>query len=382
GTDDVTDVAVPAGDYDLSEVMVEGYTASDWSCTDGSLDGSALTLGVGENATCTIVNDDDAAHITLVKNVVNDHGGTATVEDFPLTAEGPATVTGISGTDDVTNVAVPAGSYDLSEVMVHGYAASAWTCEGGSQDGSAVSLGLGESATCEITNDDIAPRLTLVKIVTNDHGGTATVEDFPLTAEGPVTVTGISGEPEVTDVPVEAGEYLLSEETAAGYGPTSWTCTGGGSLDGDVVAIGLAEEVTCTIINDDEAAHLTLVKEVVNDDGGTADTADFTLSASGEVTITGVTGDPEITDAMVSAGTYDLSEIEVDGYSPSAWTCEGGSQDGSAVTLANGESAVCTIVNDDIAPRLTLVKEVVNDDGGTATVENFPLTAEGPATVT
>ncbi|WP_110589871.1 DUF11 domain-containing protein [Microbacterium suaedae] len=381
-TDAVTDVAVTAGDYALSEETVDGYTASDWSCTDGSLDGAMLSLGVGDVATCTIVNDDDAAHLTLVKNVINDHGGTATEEDFPLTAEGPDTVTGISGTDAVTNVPVASGAYDLSEVEASGYAAGDWSCEGGSLDGSTVSLGLGESATCEITNDDIAPRLTLEKIVTNDHGGSATIDDFPLTAEGPVTITGISGEPEVTDVPVEAGSYVLSEENLENYDPSTWTCTGGGELDGDTVAIGLAENVTCTIINDDAAAHLTLIKQVINDDGGTATTADFTLTAEGPLTISGVTDDPEITDAMVAAGDYALSEVELDGYAAGSWSCEGGSLEGSTVSLDNGESAVCTIVNDDIAPRLTLVKNIINDDGGTATEEDFPLTAEGPVTIT
>ena len=34
------------------------------------------------------------------------------------------------------------------------------------------------------------------------------------------------------------------------------------------------------------------------------------------------------------------------------------------VTLALAESKTCTVTNDDVAPRLTVVKRVVNDDGG------------------
>ena len=34
-------------------------------------------LGLGEDVTCTFVNDDDAPSLTLVKQVVNDNGGLA-----------------------------------------------------------------------------------------------------------------------------------------------------------------------------------------------------------------------------------------------------------------------------------------------------------------
>ena len=55
-----------------------------------------------------------------------------------------------------------------------GYTASAWICVGGTQDRHAtITVGLGDEATCTITNDDIAPKLHLRKTVTNDNGGTA-----------------------------------------------------------------------------------------------------------------------------------------------------------------------------------------------------------------
>ena len=44
---------------------------------------------------------------------------------------------------------------------------------------------------------------------------------------------------------------------------------------------------------------LTLVKEVINDDGGSADPTDWTLTADGPTPIAGVTGTPAITDAPV-----------------------------------------------------------------------------------
>src|SRR3989338_4776240 len=50
---------------------------------------------------------------------------------------------------------------------------------------------------------------------------------------------------------------------------------------------------------------LTLQKTVVNDNGGTAEDTDWTLSADGPESISGQEGDPEITSAEVTAGTYD-----------------------------------------------------------------------------
>ena len=59
---------------------------------------------------------------------------------------------------------------------------------------------------------------------------------------------------------------------------------------------------------------MTLIKQVVNDNGGTAEETDWTLSADGPTPISGSTGDPAITNAPVQVGTYDLSESGPPGY--------------------------------------------------------------------
>jgi hypothetical protein len=53
-----TAVALDAGDHKASETTLAGYTASDWG-GDCAADGS-ITLSPGQNATCTITNDDVA----------------------------------------------------------------------------------------------------------------------------------------------------------------------------------------------------------------------------------------------------------------------------------------------------------------------------------
>ena len=119
--------------------------------------------------------------------MVNDNGGTKTVADFPLTANGTG-ANDLSGTSPVDSGAgLKADTWTLSETPLAGYAASDWVCVGGTQgagvDKDKITVGLAGEATCTITNDDIAPKLHLRKVVTNDNGGTTTVADFPLSAE-------------------------------------------------------------------------------------------------------------------------------------------------------------------------------------------------------
>ncbi len=55
--------------------------------------------------------------------------------------------------------------------------------------------------------------------------------------------------------------------------------------------------------------RLTLLKTTVNDNGGTNVDTDFTLTATGPSTITGIEGAPAITNAIVNPGTYTLTEF-------------------------------------------------------------------------
>ena len=68
--------------------------------------------------------------------------------------------------------------------------------------------------------------------------------------------------PGVTKSITSFGAYTVTESTVAGYEQTSASadCTG---------TIALGQTKTCTITNDDKAATLTVIKHVVNDNGGT-----------------------------------------------------------------------------------------------------------------
>ncbi len=97
-------------------------------------------------------------------------------------------------------------------------------------------------------------------------------------------------------------------------------------------------------------AHLTLVKNVTNNNSGTAVPADWTLTATGAKTYSGAGG----FDLDIDPGTYALSESTgPTGYTASDWSCiknGGAAVTGSSITLAPGDAATCTITNTYVPP--------------------------------
>ncbi|ALN88268.1 conserved repeat domain protein [Lysobacter capsici] len=379
GTPAVTAASVNVGTYTLSETGgPAGYTAGTYSCVlngGAAVVANSITLAAGDNATCTINNDDQAATLTLVKTVTNDNGGTAVATAWTLQAAGPTNITGATGSAAVTNASVNPGSYTLSETGgPAGYTAGTYSCVingGAAVVNNTVALAAGDNATCTINNDDQAATLTLVKTVTNDNGGAAVATAWTLAATGPTNITGATGSAAVTNAPVNPGSYALSETGGpAGYTAGTYSCVinGGAAVVNNTVALAAGDNATCTINNDDQAATLTLVKTVINDNRGTATTADFTLTATGPTSISGTSGAPAVTDAVVSSGTYTLTETNLAGYAAGAWSCTGGTLTGNSLVLSNGDDAECSITNDDIAgPEVSSSK---SSDPATGTTVN------------
>lgn len=189
------------------------------------------------------------------------------------------------------------------------------------------------------------PHLIVIKHVINDNGGPKHASDFTMHING-VTATGGNSFPGAespgTNKEVTAGSYTVTEDPVAGYTmSTSGACSG---------SIADGETKTCTITNDDQAAHLIVIKHVVNANGGKAKASNFTMKING-ITATGGNTFPGAeapgTNKTVTPGSYTVTETGPSGYiavpSPD---CSG--------KIANGETKTCTILNHDIAPRLTI----------------------------
>jgi hypothetical protein len=187
------------------------------------------------------------ATLTVRKVVVNDNGGTQTASNFSFSLNGAAPV---AFEADGTNVlTVPAGTYSITEPAVANYAASLSGC-------SNVVLGAGASATCTITNDDIATSATLTvrKIVVNDSGGTKAASDFGFSVNGGVPTPFEADGSNVLTVP--AGTYNVTEPAASGYAASFSGCSG--------ITLAAGGSATCTITNDDIASGSTNL--IVNGD--------------------------------------------------------------------------------------------------------------------
>ncbi|TYL55643.1 choice-of-anchor A family protein [Nocardioides sp. BGMRC 2183] len=374
---DATRIVVTGGDS-IEGTLYAPNAALTWVPTqniEGNVIAASFNHGMPEGRTTREIHDfpfdtelscttSDASppSLTLVKEVVNDNGGTADVGDWTLSANGPTPVEGTSGDAEVTGVEVEPGDYLLAEDGPGGYDTDGWSCDGGVLSGNELTLAPGEEVTCTIVNDDQPgapppdPRLTLVKEVVNEDGGRAYDTDWELSADGPTTITGPTGAVDVTDVEVPPGDYQLSEDGPPGYDASDWSCDGG-TLTGESLTLAPGEEVTCTIVNDDQPgaapdpeAELTLVKRVVNDDGGTARPGDWTLAAEGPTAVSGPAGGPAVTARPVAPGEYQLSESGgPSDYDAGDWSCDGGTLTGATVVLEAGELVTCTIVNDDRA---------------------------------
>lgn len=385
-----TATALAAGAHTASEVEVLGYAASSWG-GDCNKDGS-ITLSPGQDATCTITNDDQPGTLTLVKTVVNNDGGTAVASQFQ------ASIDVVTKVDWDVATPVNGGDHKVSETTLPGYTAGNWTGDCAA-DGN-VSLLVGENKTCYITNDDVPATLTLIKSVSNDDGGDADQSEWTLTAQGASLLQGI--DPTASDATgltgeVSAGQYSLSESGGQdGYVLTSIKCEGETvSLHDPKVDIGLGDSVTCVFTNDDIAPELTVTKYATNDDGGTVTADKFDLFVNGGVPLAGGnTGTPSGDTTIESYGPNDIESNKVytvtetlpTGYEKTSQTCfnitnglAGAPVISHPFSVEEGEKVLCNVNNDDIAPTLTIVKTVVNNNGGTAVEGDFQGRIAGDA---
>ncbi len=367
-------VVLDAGEYSVSEAEVAGYGSSLSSNCVGAIE-------TGQMKTCTVVNSDLPARLTVFKHVINDNGGSKTASDFTLHITGvSASVTDFPGDESGTTVLLNAGHYSVDEFGPSGYSPSFSAECAGKVSG-------GEVKSCVINNDDLeegfAPvALTVFKHVINDNGGTKAAADFTMLVTGGNVLPGslFPGSELGTTVSLDAGSYSVDESGPSGYTPVmSSTCSGQIADD---------QFKTCTILNDDEqnpsgAAALTVLKHVINDNGGTNTSADFTMHITGaSPSLNDFPGSESGTKITLDPSTYSVDESGPSGYAVtfSLW-CFG--------SIELGEQKTCTIMNNDQPGgdgdndnganetgnlgKLIVLKHVVNDNGGTNLASDFTM---------
>jgi len=130
---------------------------------------------------------------------------------------------------------------------------------------------------------------------------------------------------------------------------------------------------TCTFSNQAIAPQLTVIKHVINNNGGTKTASNFTMNVTGSNVqpSSSFPGSESGTTVTLSPGSYSVDEGAVSGYTKlsSSADCSG--------TIALGETKTCTITNDDQPATLKVIKHVINDNGGTKTASNFTMSVTG-----
>jgi len=352
GTTSVTSGAVntlsPAT-YTISETPVAGYTQTNLVCDSGKT--NPVVLNAGDNVSCVITNNDVVPELTVIKHVVNNNGGSKSASDFTMQVTGSnvSNTSFVGAENPGTKVTLNAGSYSVSEIELAGYAKSlSGDCSG--------TIAIGEKKTCTITNDDVSPKLTLLKTVINDNGGNLVATNVPLFVGSTSVVSGVSNT-------FPAGvEYSVSETEQRGYLASVW---GGDCSSAGKITLQPGDNKTCTLTNNDIAPVLTFIKKVTNRYGGTLGSSDFPLFINGNLVTSGSQS------TLLANRVYTLTETQQHGYTGGYFTGDC-SADGT-IALSVGDVKTCTIENVDVQPKLTVTKVVVNDNGGTKVVTDFPL---------
>ncbi len=354
---------VKAGvEYTLTETNKPGYSASSWVCTGGgTLVGNKITLALNENVTCTITNDDQQAYITVVKNVINDNGGSASADDFKLTLGSNSVSSGVA-------VAVNPGTYTAGETLLPGYTFVGFS--GDCNTDGEITVALGESKTCTLTNNDQQAYITVVKNVINDNGGSASADDFKLTLGSNSVSSGVA-------VAVNPGTYTAGETLLPGY--TFVGFSGDCNTDGEIT-VALGESKTCTLTNNDQPGSITIKKDVANYQGtyeNVYSNAIFGVYLNNDLLTLKNISDKEVNPEVaryigMNAGDYSLNEVAADGYSFGGCYISGDSTDlyplsilksglrydpyNPSFKLDNGEDLEIVCKNIEIQPQLTITK--------------------------
>ncbi|MGH9922522.1 MAG: DUF11 domain-containing protein, partial [Nitrososphaerales archaeon] len=351
------DGSLPVGQADDITIIVtvDPFTPAGTITNEASVTSETSDPSEGNNsAEADTEVEVEVATITIEKNVIDPDGNdvsdsheffvTLNGETLPVTEDSPAIFT------------VNPGDYTAEETSDPDY-----ELVGFSPDDT-VTVGSGGSATITVTNKQKVATITIVKnVVAPDGTDIADPHVFSVTLNGE-TKTFAEGSPTVFTVP--PGTFTAVETQESGYNGITYSPS-------DTVTVGSGGSATITVTNKQNAATITIVKNVVAPDGtDIADSKVFSVTLNGE-TKPFSEGSPAI--FAVPPGEYTAVETpdinyELFGYSPS-----------DTVTVGSGGSATITVTNKQKAD-VSIIKVDSQDPvvAGTNLIYTLTITNNGP----
>jgi hypothetical protein len=244
--------------------------------------------------TPTPIDTNQTVQLTVIREVINDNGGTSAAEDlginlvdsrgetvYPLSPVAPAE------NERVFDLAI--GRYYLQAGGFEYLAIFEGDCD---SNGKVTIVGDGTNKSCTVTFDDrIIGAVRFVTDVINDNGGNKTARDFQfdLIRAGGLLVTILGAPPPDGETWTTPSDYSIIPHTVPDYTTT---------LEGDCTDVLVVDNLTksCTIINDDlpaadgkllsppptpitgnQTAQLKVISEFINDNGGNKTATDFKI---------------------------------------------------------------------------------------------------------
>lgn len=389
-----------SGSYNVSEITHD----PDYDTTLSPECVGTVTAKTNPPPVCTITNNDkktDKGTITVQKYLTNDNGGTKEPWDFTIHVKGTNAApsdfkpsqkdvlppTEYSGYSRVTStvVKVDPGQYNVTEDSDPQYdsvIAGFTPCHG--------QIKSGEELPCVFFNDDKPGFVNVIKQVINNNSGTKQPSDFRIQATGNHPMpSSFNGSSSGTAVQLNVGSYSITEMADPGYKKVTYS-------DGCSGAISLGENRTCVITNDDNepatatttntTGTLIVIKKVVNDNGGAMQASDFTIKVDGNNPYPNLFMGSTFpgTEVKLEPGQYEVLDHKEAGYQEPQWRkdCFG--------VINAGEVKTCTIINNDTPPSkgpapgtfgaqstIKVIKNVVNDNGGSKRPSDFRISVEG-----
>jgi Prealbumin-like fold domain len=357
----IEDIQLPEGGGNtvtIREVQQDGWTCSqpnpcsytaDFS-NDTDLDG--FTFGNYVKPTVEIVKDTDPEGGQGTFDFASDNTDLGATFQLVNDGDSTGTVTTAPGSYSVTESLPGDSIYRLDDVTCTGDSGSEGNdaSTGSVENGAELNLQSGDEVVCTFTNKRKMGKLRVIKHVVNDNGGDAVAGDWSLHVEqGDADISGSpqAGNEDGTVYNVPTGDYDVSETGGpSGYhfDGFSGDCDEGGSVTVPE-SVDEGGEVTCTLTNNDISPQLTVIKHVINNNGGTAVAGDFTMKVTaGNPSDASFPGaeDPGTT-ITLDAGDYSVDE---DMPADKGVYAKSLSEDCSG-SIALGESKTCTITNDD-----------------------------------
>ena len=378
------DETVPGG-WDLTNrACVLTGTATSKTFTPTAT-GVSVTLGAGEDVTCTFTNT-KRVHLRIKKVTVP----SGSSQSFNFTPSGYGS--GFSLTDGNTNDSgslVP-GTYGAAESVPSGWDLTNRACVltgtatphafSSPTDGVSVALAAGEDVTCTFTNTQRGQlRIKKVTVPSGDS------QPFDFTPSGYGSGFSLTNGQTNSSGLLVPGTYGAAETVPTGWDLTNRACVLTGTAtaksftpttNGVSVNVAAGEDVTCTFTNT-KRVHLR-IKKLTNPTGASQS---FGFTPSGYGSSFSLTDGQTNDSGLLVPGTYGAAETV-----PSEWALTGRAcvltgtatphafsspTNGVSVVLAAGEDVTCTFTNSR-KPRLIVTKTVA---GGGPMTFDFSSTA-------